>query len=77
MLRKLTTDPKRPIWINLDMIVKIEKIEVQDGYPSTQIRMFVGGSADVYESPEEIAALANFAGTEDDQFDDGALEDRH
>ncbi|QDM29379.1 hypothetical protein FNL56_27170 [Tardiphaga sp. vice304] len=77
MLEKLTTNQKKSVWINLDMIVRMESINVQDGYPSTQLFLFVGGSVDVFESPEEIAILANFQGYEDDGSDDGIPEDKH
>jgi hypothetical protein len=42
------------------MIMKMETISVQDGYPPTQSMMFVGKSINVFESPEQIATLASF-----------------
>ena len=64
MLQKLTGYQKKPVWINIDMIVKMETIGVQDDYPATQLSMIVGGIVNVFESPEEIAALTNLESNE-------------
>jgi hypothetical protein len=39
MILKLTTSQRADIWVNLDQIVQMTTIDVQDGYPSTEIIM--------------------------------------
>jgi hypothetical protein len=42
MILKLTTSQKAEIWVNLDQVMQMTTINVQDGYPSTEIIMANG-----------------------------------
>jgi hypothetical protein len=55
MILKLTTGQKAEIWVNLDRIVQMTTINVQDGYPSTEIIMANGAAINVFEKPVDIA----------------------
>lgn len=67
MIEKLTTSHNRPVWINLAHVLRIERMTpVQDGYPATKVELMTGVTIDVFESPEEIATLANATGVSDD-----------
>jgi hypothetical protein len=58
MILKLTTNNKASIWVNLSRILQMTVIEVQDGYPKTQIVMDNGAVICVFESPDDIAERA-------------------
>jgi hypothetical protein len=55
MILKLTTHQRADIWVNLDQIVQMTTIDVQDGYPSTEIIMANGVAINAYEKPVDIA----------------------
>jgi hypothetical protein len=59
MIQRLTTNDKRPIWINTDHIVKMEVFPVQDGFPATQLSLTRGGTENVFESPDDIMKFVN------------------
>lgn len=69
MIEQLTMINKKPVWVNLDYLVRMEEMEVEKGYPATRLVLMGGDTVEVYESPQEIAVLANFGG-EDDGMDD-------
>jgi uncharacterized protein YlzI (FlbEa/FlbD family) len=62
MIQKLTTSTdfsEEPIWVNLDQILKITRLEPRPKMPSTGIEFINGQRLAVFESADEIAILAN------------------
>jgi hypothetical protein len=60
MIQKLTVsegEQERPVWVNLDHILKISRVEPRPKIPSTMIEN--GEHLAVFESADEIAILAN------------------
>jgi uncharacterized protein YlzI (FlbEa/FlbD family) len=48
-----------PIWVNLDHILKITRLEERPEIPSTMIEFTNGKHLAVFESAQEIKILAN------------------
>jgi hypothetical protein len=62
MIQQLTVmegDCEVPIWVNLDHILKITRLEPRPKIPSTMIEFTNGTHLAVFESAQEIAILAN------------------
>jgi uncharacterized protein YlzI (FlbEa/FlbD family) len=62
MIQKLTViegEQERPVWVNLDHILKISRLEPRPKIPSTMIEFTNGKHLAVFESADEIAILAN------------------
>jgi uncharacterized protein YlzI (FlbEa/FlbD family) len=62
MIQKLTTGTnlsEEKVWVNLDQILKITRLEPRPKTPSTMIEFNNGQYLAVFESADEIAILAN------------------
>jgi hypothetical protein len=60
MIQQLTTSDNLLIWVNLAQIQMMRTVpDVTKGYPSTQIIFENQQTLYVFESPAEIAILAN------------------
>jgi uncharacterized protein YlzI (FlbEa/FlbD family) len=62
MIQQLTAaegNREIPIWVNLDHVLKISRLEPRPKIPSTMIEFTNGKHLAVFESAQEIAVLAN------------------
>jgi len=59
MMKRLTTDDKKPIWVNLSLVLTMEKQNTPDHMPGTELVLVGGGSVRVFETPETLVSLAN------------------
>jgi hypothetical protein len=62
MIQQLTTGTmsnKRLIWVNLARVEMITRHDVAVQVPGTKLTLIGGLALDIWETPEEIAILAN------------------
>ena len=62
MIQQLTGsggEHEAPVWVNLDHILKISRLEPRPNIPSTMIEFINGQHLAVFEIAQEIAILAN------------------